>query len=49
MDNPEFLLLMEKKLKREQRRLSRMKKGSKNGHKQLKIVQKIHTKVANQR
>ncbi|MDQ0195376.1 RNA-guided endonuclease InsQ/TnpB family protein [Paenibacillus wynnii] len=49
IENPKFLRKSEKKLKRQQRRLSRRKKGSKNWKKQLVKVQKIHTKVANQR
>ena len=47
--NPTFLRKEEKKLKRAQRRLSRKKKGSSNSKKQRHKVQKIHTKVANQR
>ncbi|WP_164670333.1 RNA-guided endonuclease InsQ/TnpB family protein [Virgibacillus doumboii] len=47
--NPKFLRKEEKKLKRMQRKLSRREKGSENWKKQLERVQKIHTKVANQR
>ena len=39
----------EKKLKREQRKLSKMQKGSKNREKQRIKVAKLHEKVANQR
>jgi putative transposase len=49
IDNPTFLRKEEKKLKRAQRRLSRMVKSSKNWCKQLDKVQQIHTKIANQR
>lgn len=49
VDNPTFLRKEEKKLKRAQRRLSRMAKGSKNWYKQLDKVQQIHAKIANQR
>lgn len=49
IENPKFLRKEEKKLKKAQRRLSKRKKSSKNWVKQLRKVQKIHTKVANQR
>jgi putative transposase len=49
IENPKFLRKEEKKLKKAQRRLSKRKKGSKNWYKQLNKLQKIHTKVANQR
>lgn len=49
IENPKYLRKSEKKLKRQQRRLSRRKKGSKNWKKQLMKVQQVHTKVANQR
>ena len=39
----------EKKLKREQRRLSRKKKGSKNRKKQIVKVQKVHQKIKDAR
>ncbi|MGC8563167.1 MAG: RNA-guided endonuclease InsQ/TnpB family protein, partial [Thermoplasmata archaeon] len=39
----------EKKLKRDQRRLSRKRKGSKNRKKQIVKVQKIHQKIRNAR
>lgn len=47
--NPKFLRKKEKQLKRAQRKLSKKKKGSKNWWKQVNKVQKLHTKVANQR
>lgn len=49
---PQFLRyyrLSEKKLKREQRKLSKMVKGSKNREKQRIKVAKLHEKIANQR
>lgn len=49
IQNPKFLRQEEKKLKKAQRRLNKCKKGSKNWYKQLAKVQKIHTKVVNQR
>jgi len=49
IENPKYLVKSEKKLKRQQRKLSRMKTGSHNWKKQLVKVQKIHTKVTNQR
>src|SRR5690625_5969539 len=48
-ENPKFLQKKEKQLKREQRRLSRKMKSSSNWKKQLDKVQKLHTKVSNQR
>ena len=48
-ENPKFLQKKEKQLKREQRRLSRKVKSSSNWKKQLDKVQKLHTKVSNQR
>lgn len=47
--NPKWLQAMEKKLKREQRNLSRKVKGSKNWIKQLVKIQKIHRKIRFQR
>jgi putative transposase len=47
--NPTFLRKEERKLKRQQQKLSRMKKGSNNWKKQVQKVQNIHGKVANQR
>ncbi len=46
---PRYYRLSEKKLKKEQRKLSKMVKGSKNGEKQRIKVAKLHEKVANQR
>lgn len=46
---PRYYRQAEKKLKREQRRLSLMEKGSKNRAKQRIKVAKLHEKVANQR
>ena len=43
------LIKVEKKLKREQRRLSRKKKGSKNRKKQIVKVQKIHQNIRDAR
>ncbi|MED2737335.1 transposase [Bacillus toyonensis] len=47
--NPTFLRKEERKLKRAQRKQSKMKKGSKNWYKQVARVQQIHTKISNQR
>lgn len=47
--NPRHLLKTEKKLKKAQQKLSRKQYGSKNWHKQLQKVRKLHMKVANQR
>lgn len=46
---PRYYRQAEKKLKREQRKLSNMEKGSKNRKKQRIKVAKIHEKVSNQR
>ena len=46
---PHYYRLAEKKLKREQRKLSLMEKGSSNRKKQRIKVAKLHEKVANQR
>lgn len=46
---PRYYRQAEKKLKREQRKLSLMQKGSKNRNKQRIKVAKLHEKVANQR
>ena len=46
---PRYYRLSEKKLKREQRKLSKMVKGSINREKQRVRVAKLHEKVANQR
>ncbi len=49
IEPPKYLLQAEKKLQKEQRRLSRRQKGTQNWEKQVEKVQKVHTKVANQR
>lgn len=49
IDNPTYLRKKEKSLKRQQKKLSRMKRSSNNWKKQVEKVQKIHAKVANQR
>lgn len=46
---PRYYRKAEKKLKREQRKLSRMKKGSNNRNKQRIKLAKLHEKVSNQR
>ena len=46
---PRYYRLSEKKLKREQRKLSKMVKGSINREKQRIRVSKLHEKIANQR
>ena len=46
---PGYYRQAEQKLKREQRRLSNMQKGSKNRNKQRIKVAKLHEKVSNQR
>ena len=46
---PRYYRQAEKKLKREQRKLSLMQKGSKNRDKHRKIVAKLHETVSNQR
>ena len=46
---PRYYRLSEKKLKKEQRKLSKMVKDSKNREKQRIKVSKLHEKVANQR
>lgn len=47
--NPKWFRKLEKKLTREQRILSRRKKGSSNWHKQRIKVARIHEKIANAR
>jgi putative transposase len=47
--NPKFLRKMEQKLAREQRTLSRRRKGSSNWHKQRIKVARIHEYIANAR
>lgn len=49
IDNPKWLRASEKKLAKEQRRLSRKRKGSKNRKKQKLEVRKVHRKITNQR
>jgi len=49
VEHPKFLQKLEKRLKREQRKLSRKEKGSENFEKQRKRVAKIHEKVKNAR
>jgi len=49
IENQKYLTKSEKKLKREQRRLSRKPKGSQNRNKSKVKVALIHEKVANQR
>ena len=46
---PRYYRKMEKKLAREQRKLSKMTKGSNNYHKQRRKIALIHEKIANQR
>lgn len=46
---PRFYRQAEKKLAKEQRKLSKMEKGSNNRQKQRFIVAKLHEKVSNQR
>ncbi len=48
-DYPKFYRMAEAKLKNEQRKLSKRKKGGKNRFKQRLKVAKLHEKVANQR
>lgn len=49
VDNPKHLEKFEKKLKREQRRLARRQKGSRNRNKQRIKVARVHEKVTNKR
>lgn len=49
VDNPKYLEKSEKKLKREQRRLSRKQKGSKNREQQRIKVARVYEKITNQR
>jgi len=49
IEPPEFLRVSEKKLTREQKRLSRKKKRSKNRNNQRIVVAKVHRKIRNQR
>ena len=48
-ENPKYLEKSMKKLRREQRKLSRMKPGSKNREKQRIVVARIHEHISNQR
>jgi len=48
-DNPKYLAKSEKKLVREQRRLSRKPKGSQNRNRSRVKVARIHEKITNQR
>jgi len=49
VEHPHTLLRLEEKLAREQRRLSRMKKGSKNRLKQIYKVARIHERITDRR
>jgi putative transposase len=49
VEPPKFLRKSEKKLRKEQRRLSRKVKGSNNRRKQRRKVARVHLKIANQR
>jgi putative transposase len=49
IENPKFLRKTLKKLRYEQRSLSRKKRFSKNWYKQKRKVSKLHEKIANQR
>ena len=49
VNNPKFLEKSLKKLRREQRKLSRKQKGSNNRNKQCIRVAKVHEKITNQR
>lgn len=49
VSNPKFLEKLSRKLRREQRKLSRKKKGSNNRNKQRIRVAKVHEKITNQR
>ena len=49
INNPKYLSKLENKLKREQRKLSKKKKGSKNRNKQRIKLNKTHEKITNQR
>ena len=48
-DYPRYLRQMESRLKKEQRKLSRRKKGGANWQKQKKRIARLHEKVSNQR
>jgi putative transposase len=49
VENPKYLIKLEKKLKKQQKNLSRKIKGSNNRNKQRLKVAKIHQKIQNQR
>ncbi|MEZ0360943.1 MAG: RNA-guided endonuclease TnpB family protein, partial [Hydrogenobacter sp.] len=49
VENPKYLVKTEKRVAKEQRKLSRKQKGSKNYEKQRLKVAKLHEKVKNQR
>jgi putative transposase len=49
IDNPKYLFKLENKLKREQRKFSKKKKGSKNRNKQRIKFNVVHEKITNQR
>lgn len=49
IENPKFLRKSELKLAREQRKLTKMQKGSKNRSKQRIVVARLHEKIVNQR
>jgi len=49
IEHPKFLQKLEKRLKREQKKLSRKERGSLNFEKQKKKVAKIHEKIKNAR
>lgn len=49
IENPHYLKKTLKKLRKEQRRLSRKKKGSKNRNKQRVVVARVHERIVNQR
>ncbi len=49
IEHPKFLHLLEKRLKREQKRLSRKEKGSNNWKKQRRRVAKVHERIKNAR
>lgn len=48
-ENQKYFIQSQKKLRKEQRSLSRKKKFGKNWYKQLQRVTKVHAKIANQR
>jgi len=48
-DHPQFLRQSEDKLKKDQRSLSKKRKGSLNYHKQKKVLARMHEQIASQR